>query len=287
MSHTDAFFESRDGLKISFRDYPPDGDVTGVPVLCLHGLTRNLKDFEELAPQIAATGRRVIAASQRGRGDSQRDSVTERYHPGVYTQDMIDLLDHLGIDRAVLVGTSMGGLMTMGAAALAPHRLAAAVLNDVGPELDMAGIERIRSYVGKSGDHADWQSAAQRARDVNGYAFPKETGESFWLDFARRTHRVLPSGAIRSDYDPAIASAVATGGQPPIDLWALFAALLPIPTLVIRGAISDLLSRETVTRMCAIKPDLRVTEVPDVGHAPFMTESEAWSSLVHFLQQVD
>ena len=180
MSHSDAFFTSRDGLKISYRDYAPEGEEAGLPVLCLHGLTRNLKDFEAFAPKVAATGRRVIAASQRGRGDSQWDSQTERYHPGVYAQDMLDLLDHLSLPRAVFAGTSMGGLMTMVSAMLAPQRVSAAIINDVGPELAPEGIERIRSYVGKSGDHDDWQSAAERAREVNGHAFPKETGEGFW-----------------------------------------------------------------------------------------------------------
>lgn len=287
MSHSDAFFTNRDGLKISYRDHAPEGAETGLPVLCLHGLTRNLKDFEDFAPKVAATGRRVIAASQRGRGDSQWDSQTDRYHPAVYAQDMIELLDHLGIPRAVFVGTSMGGLMTMVAATLAPLRIGAAVINDVGPELAPEGIERIRSYVGKSGDHENWQSAADRAREVNGHAFPKEAGEEFWLTFAKRTHRVLETGMIRSDYDPAIASAVSRGGQAEIDLWPVWAAMLPIPTLLVRGAISDLLSPQTTAKMRTVKPDLEVAEVPDVGHAPFLTEPAAWEAIERFLDRVD
>ncbi|MEN0653508.1 MULTISPECIES: alpha/beta fold hydrolase [Hyphobacterium] len=287
MSHTDAFFTSRDGLKISYRDHAPAGEETGLPVLCLHGLTRNLKDFEDFAPKVAATGRRVIAASQRGRGDSDRDPQTGRYHPGVYAQDMLDLLDHLGLPRAVFAGTSMGGLMTMVSAMLAPHRISAAIINDVGPELAPEGIERIRSYVGKSGDHDDWNSAADRAREVNGHAFPKETGADFWLTFAKRTHRVLETGKIRSDYDPAIASAVSQGGQAAVDLWPVWAAMVPIPTLLVRGGISDLLSRETMAKMKAVKPDLEVVEVPDVGHAPFLTEPAAWRAIAQFLERVD
>lgn len=287
MSHSDAFFTSRDGLKISYRDYAPAGEATGLPVLCLHGLTRNLKDFEDFAPRVAATGRRVIAASQRGRGESQWDSQTERYHPSVYAQDMLDLLDHLDLPRAVFAGTSMGGLMTMVSAMLAPLRVSATIINDVGPELASEGIERIRSYVGKSGDHDDWQGAADRAREVNGHAFPKETGDDFWLIFAKRTHRVLDTGKIRSDYDPAIASAVSRGGQAEVDLWPVWAAMVPIPTLLVRGGISDLLSRQTVAKMQAVKPDLDVIEVPDVGHAPFMTEPAAWAAIETFLQNVD
>lgn len=287
MSHTDAHFTSRDGLKISYRDHEAIGEETGLPVLCLHGLTRNLKDFEDFAPKVAATGRRVISASQRGRGDSDWDDQTERYNPGVYTQDMLDLLDHLGIARAVFIGTSMGGLMTMVAATLAPLRLAGAVINDIGPEIDPDGIARLRSYVGKSGDHADWQGASDRSRDVNGHAFPTETGEDFWMRFAKRTHREIEPGVIRSDYDPTIASAVAQGGQSDVDLWPFYAALVPVPTLLVRGAISDLLNPATVEKMQAMKPNLKVVEVPDVGHAPFLTEPAAWSAIEQFLGEVD
>jgi pimeloyl-ACP methyl ester carboxylesterase len=235
---------------------------------------------------IAGLGRRVIVASQRGRGRSEADSVIERYNPGVYTGDMLALLDSLGVAKAVFVGTSMGGLMTMIAAATAPQRLAGAVLNDVGPELDPAGIERIRTYVGKSGAAANWAEAAAICRDINGVAFPTETSEAFWLGFAQKLFREEAGGRVVLDYDPAISRTVEAGSQDIANLWPLFDALKPIPTLVVRGALTDILMLSTVEEMRRRKPDLVFASVPNVGHAPFLTEPAAWSALRAFLLSV-
>ncbi len=281
--YTDHMFETSDGLKLHYRVYPATAEETGPPVLCLHGLTRNLKDFEDFAPKIAGLGRKVITATQRGRGGSDHDPEHARYNPGVYTQDMLALLDHLGIDRAVFIGTSMGGLMTMVAATMAPQRIAKAVLNDIGPELDPVGIARIRSYAGKTDGRFDsWQAAADAIRAINGVAFPKETENAFWLDFAHKTCRE-DEGMIVLDYDPAIAKSVAEGGDTDVDLWPLFDAMKDIPTLVVRGEITNLLMMSTVEEMQRRKPDLEFVNVPDVGHAPFLTEEAAWSAIRHFL----
>lgn len=107
---TEGSFATADGPRLQYRDYPAQGVVSGPPVLCLHGLTRNVRDFEELAPMIAGLGRRVIVASQRGRGGSDPDPSPERYNPAIYVGDMLALLTQLGVERAVFVGTSMGGL---------------------------------------------------------------------------------------------------------------------------------------------------------------------------------
>lgn len=283
-SFTEDHFTTSDGLRIHYRVYDPVGAATGAPVLCLHGLTRNLKDFEDFAPQIADLGRQVISATQRGRGQSDNDPVHERYNPAVYTQDMLALLDHLDIPKAVFVGTSMGGLMTMVAATMAPQRIEKAVLNDIGPELDPVGIARIRSYAGKtSSEFADWQAAADAIRAINGVAFPNETGNDFWLDFARKTCRLREDGKVVLAYDPAIAKSVAEGGDTDADLWPLFEALASIPTLIVRGGISDLLMVSTVEKMQARKPDMEFVEVPDVGHAPFLTEPAAIGKIKAFL----
>lgn len=280
---SDHVFETADGLKIHYRVYPVTGEETGPPVLCLHGLTRNLKDFEDLAPKLAGLGRKVVSASQRGRGGSDHDPEHERYNPAVYTQDMIGLLDHLDIDKAVFIGTSMGGLMTMIAATMAPQRIVQAVLNDIGPELDPAGIARIRSYAGKTDGRFDsWQAAADAIREINGVAFPRQTDNAFWLDFAKKTCRE-DKGVVVLDYDPAIAKSVAEGGDVDVDLWPLFDALKDIPTLVVRGGLSDLLMLSTVEEMQRRKPDLAFVNVPDVGHAPFLTEPEAWAAIKTFL----
>lgn len=279
----ERFFEVGDGLRIHYRDYSPVGDEAGPPVLCLHGLTRNLRDFEELAPMVAGLGRRVVVPSQRGRGRSDRDPEIARYNPAVYAADMLALLDSLDIARAVFVGTSMGGLMTMIAAAQAPGRIAAAVLNDVGPELDPVGLDRIRGYVGRADPAASWAEAARSCREINGVAFPSETDEPFWLAFARRLFHEDDEGRVVADYDPEIARPILDAGAAPADLWPMFEALRAIPTLVIRGAITDILMTSTVEEMIRRKPDLSVVSVPDVGHAPFMTEPAAWRGLRAFL----
>lgn len=281
--YREALFTTSDGPRIQYRDYAPTGLVSGPPVLCLHGLTRNVRDFEDLAPAIAALGRRVIVASQRGRGRSDPDPMPERYSPAVYVGDMLALLDSLAIPRAVFVGTSMGGLMTMIAAATAPERVAAAVLNDIGPELDPAGLARIQGYVGAGAPARSWHEAAAQCRAINGVAFPRETSDAFWLGFARKLFREEAPDCIVLDYDPAIARTVAPGSSDIVDLWPLFDALKAIPTLVVRGEITDILMASTLDEMRRRKPDLESVTAPHVGHAPFMTEPAAWEALGAFL----
>lgn len=285
----DRFIAMRDGVKIHVRDYPPTLPDTGLPVICLHGLTRNARDFELVAPRIAALGRRVLAMSMRGRGRSDRDPDASHYAPPVYVQDVSAAMDALGVPRAVFIGTSMGGLITMLLAAQAPERVAATALNDVGPVLDPAGLARIASYVGKAQPAASWDAAAAATRAVNGAAFPTRLGDdAFWHIFARRTWREFGPGRFEADYDPAIANAFAPqpNAAPPADLRPLFEALARRPVLVIRGAISDLLAPEGLAAMKAIKPDLASVEVPHVGHAPTLEEEESWDALLDFLARV-
>tara|TARA_R110000868_G_scaffold2384_7_gene17736 strand:+ start:16933 stop:17802 length:870 start_codon:yes stop_codon:yes gene_type:complete len=284
---TDHFHASTDGTALHYRDYPAVGPVTGVPVLCLHGLTRNVRDFEDLAPRLAALGRRVIVASQRGRGLSAPDPSPERYQPVTYAGDMLGLLDALGIERAVFIGTSMGGLMTLIIAAQQPQRLAAAVLNDIGPEIAMDGLERIKLNVSSRDPVASWEAAAARSREANLAAFPDRADDSaFWLDFAHKTWVETGDGQIALAYDGAIVDQIDSSAVPP-DLWPFWTPFKTIPTLLVRGGISDLLAPETVAEMKRQKPDLGFVEVPDVGHAPFMTEPEAWAAIERFLTQVE
>jgi pimeloyl-ACP methyl ester carboxylesterase len=277
-----------DGLALAYRDYPAAaGAAAGrQPVVCLHAMSRNMKDFEDVAPGMAATGRRVIVPSLRGRGRSSWDPKPERYHPAFYAADVLALLGALAIPRAVFVGTSLGGIVSMVIAAADPTRIAACVLNDVGGELASAGLERIKSYVGRDAPARDWAEAASQARQVNAVAFPKETSEAFWLAFARRT-RIESEAGIVADYDPAIGDVMRAAPAAPGALWPVFDALKPVPTLVIRGALSDLLTPETVAEMRARKPDLSFVEVPDVGHAPLLTEPSAAAALEAFLAAVE
>ena len=277
---------SPDGLSLFARDYPGrDGDER-LPVLCLHGFTRNSKDFEDVAPLIAASGRRVIVMDMRGRGQSDRDSKPKNYHPRVYARDVAGFLAALGIPRAVFLGTSMGGLITLAMALLKPRVIAAAILNDVGPAVDPRGIARIQSYAGKAPPVRSWQDAADYARAINGTALPGLAAGD-WERMARRMFRDEPDGPVL-DYDPAIATA--PGGKVKTSSLVAWLALRRLakraPTLLLRGERSDILSAEIAERMQRRAPALRIAVVPGVGHAPTLTEPEALAAIRALLDSV-
>ena len=279
-----------DGLSLYARDYPPLAPVTGLPVICLHGLTRNSRDFEVVAPRIAALGRRVVCPDMRGRGQSANDPDPAHYVPAVYGQDVVALMDKLELPRAVFVGTSMGGLITMVLATMAPDRIVAAVLNDIGPTLSAQGLGRIASYVGRTQPVASWEEAAEAVRAITGHAYPERLDDQgFWLAFARRTFRTREDGRLETDYDPHIALAFADFDEdaPPPDLTPFFSALAAKPVLSIRGGISDLFSAEDVAAMRALKPDLSAVTIDNIGHAPMLDEPEAWDALLDFLARVE
>lgn len=259
---------------------------TKTPALCLPGLTRNARDFEEAAPLIASTGRDVVALSFRGRGGSENDPQYLNYHPLTYRDDTRAVLDHLGWPAAVFVGTSLGGITTMLTNEVAPDRVRAAIINDVGPEFDPAGIARIAGYAGKTRTEvADLDDAAAEIRAINEVAFPGMDAE-FWRRFARRTFRENAGGGWTLAYDPNIGRALGEVGPAP-ELWAPFRSLAHTPTLIIRGAISDLLSPAIIEKMRAVHPDFDYAEIPDVGHAPMLTEPAAWAAIRSFLTRID
>jgi len=280
--YTARTYTAPDGVKTWHRHYDAGSDH--LPVLCMHGLTRNSRDFEAVIPAITAAGRSVIAVDVRGRGNSDHDPVAENYNPGVYVQDMFGVLAQAGWDRVITLGTSMGGLMSMIMAASRPGLIAGAIINDIGPELDPRGLTRIQRYVGgASGPFADWSAAADAVRAINGEAFPKETGQAFWEAFARRTCRELETGEVVFDYDPAISKLARSSAVAPPNLWPQFEALAASPLLLVRGAITDLLAASCVDDMRARAPHMAYAEVPDVGHAPLLTEPEAARAIDSFL----
>jgi pimeloyl-ACP methyl ester carboxylesterase len=280
---------SADGLTLMARDYAARGGEGRLPVVCLHGLTRNSRDFEAVAPWIAARGRRVIVPDVRGRGRSDYAPDPATYQPAAYVADVVAMLDALGEARAVVVGTSMGGLIAMAMAALAPSRLAGAALNDVGPKLRPEGLARIASYAGQAPTVTDWAGAAEYARRINAAAFPGY-GAADWAAFARRIFREGEPGRPELDYDPNIMQPMreaAASGAPPPDLWPLFEALTrDRPVLLVRGALSDLLGAEGAAEMRARAPRMAYAEVPGVGHAPMLTEPEAQAALGGFLDRL-
>jgi pimeloyl-ACP methyl ester carboxylesterase len=279
----DRHFTVRDGLRLHYRDYPGSGDRP--PLLCLHGLTRNARDFAELAERYSPRFR-VIALEFRGRGQSDYDPLPSRYMPLTYANDVIELLDQLEIPRAIFIGTSLGALVTMLLAVMSPQRIAAAILNDIGPDVSPAGIERIKTYVGKDVRFASWDEAADAIAGNYGSAFDRYTHED-WLKMAQRNCRE-ENGEIRFDYDMAIAIPFNTGGETPqVDMWPLFRALAEKPLLVLRGERSDLLTRETADKMQAAAPDMKLAVVAGVGHAPELSEPEAVEAIDAFLGKLE
>ena len=285
---SDRFWTSADGLTLYARDYAGAAGPARLPVICIHGLTRNSRDFEEVAPWIAAQGRRVLAVDVRGRGRSDRDADPANYQVPIYAADVLALMTTSGISRAVFVGTSMGGLITMTLGTMNPAVVAAAVLNDVGPELSPVGLTRILTYVGgKKGPVETWDDAAEFARSINGLAFPNASADD-WKAFARRIFRE-EDGRPVLDYDARISETFAAydPSLPQPDLWPLFQAFAAArPTLLVRGGISDLIDERIGRRMRETAPEMAYAEVPDVGHAPMLTEPQARDAMERFLAEV-
>ena len=278
----DIAYTSPDGLRLYAADYGPKH--APLSVLCMHGLTRNHKDFE---PMIAGLGRpyRFISVDVRGRGRSDRAPDDTTYTPVTYAGDMQALIEHLGLSRVVLIGTSMGGLMAMVMARKLKSQIAGIVLNDVGPQLNQAGLDRIAAYVGDVAPLPSWQAAAEAVASAQSAVFPTCQAED-WMAFARRTYRELETGEVILDYDPAITRGI--GDARPTRLakfmaWRLYGGLKKIPLLIIRGETSDILLETGVTRMLKRHKGAQAVTVPGVGHAPMLDEPEALSAIGAFL----
>lgn len=276
-------FTSTDGLKLYYRDYTGPSETAPV-LLCLPGLTRNSRDFEDLARHLGSRYR-VLCADLRGRGKSEYATDPMTYSPPVYVRDIERLLSAAGVKAAGFIGTSLGGLLTMMAAGKIRHRVKAAILNDIGPVVDPAGLRRISSYVGNTPEYDSWESAAQGFRELNQAVFPSWNDED-WMRMVGRSCAEQSDGRIRTDYDAGIAIPMRQGGAAPaIDLWSLFEGLRGIPTLAIRGELSDILSAKTFAEMQARLPELHQVLVPRVGHAPVLSECEAIEAINGFLDE--
>lgn len=283
MAFDEIRYPSADGrLQLFARNYPGDGP----PLLMMHGLTRNASDFDGLAAELAGRYRMVIA-DQRGRGHSDWDPDPGNYSPATYCADMFSLIDQLQLDRPILIGTSMGGLMAMIMATMRPDSFRGIVLNDVGPAVEQAGLDRIASYVGVSEPVANWGDAAAYCRRTNSYAFP-EYHDAQWHAFAKRVFRENDSGIPVLAYDPAISVGLNSANPTavPPDLWSIWRQLAALPILSIRGGLSDILSRQTQARMLEMHPRMQAVTVNNVGHAPMLDEPEALTAITSFLAAV-
>ncbi|CAA9502278.1 MAG: Putative hydrolase [uncultured Sphingomonadaceae bacterium] len=282
-AYTDGYWWSNDGLRLHYRDYA--GDPGKAPVLCIPGLTRNARDFGAVAERLAGE-RRVLVVELRGRGESAYAADPMSYVPLTYMQDVRALVESLGLERIVAFGTSLGGIVTMLLSATAPNLLAGALLNDIGPEIEPAGVARIASYVGRAQSHATWLHAARALADAQRDIYPDYDLER-WLSYAKRLYKLTPGGRMVLDYDMKIAEPFRiTGGTSGFDLWPAFDSLAGKPVTLVRGALSDLVSPETVAAMRARVPDMAVATVPCVGHAPVLDEPEAVAAIDELLGRV-
>lgn len=280
-AHGDYYLSS-DGLRLFYREF--GAGHSGTPVLCLPGLTRNSRDFEDLAVHVAKT-RRVLCPDFRGRGYSSYDPDWQNYHPLTYVEDVWVLLDHLKIDRVLVIGTSLGGLCAMVMAGTYPERLAGVVMNDIGPDIDPVGIARIQSYTGKQPDVHSWDEAIKLTRETYESSLPGLSDE-FWARFVRRSYREDPNGVPRLDLDKHIGTAVRKTGPMKGDPWALFEAFGSLPVTVIRGEMSDILSETTTAKMKARLPHINVVNVAQRGHVPLLDEPECVAAIDNILKEV-
>jgi pimeloyl-ACP methyl ester carboxylesterase len=286
---TSIFVTAQDGLRLHVRSYGPR-TAAALPIVCLPGLARTGADFDVLATRLARDPegpRRAIALDSRGRGRSDYDRDPANYSLVVELSDLIAALTALGIARAVFVGTSRGGLLTMLLAVARPTAIAGCVLNDIGPVIDLKGLIRIKSYVGKLPQPASLRDAADILRGLFGSQFPKLNDDD-WAAFARRTFKEA-GGRIVPDYDVKLATTLeATDlGRPLPVLWKEFDALARVPVMVIRGSNSDILSTATVEAMRTRRTSLDVVEVPDEGHAPLLTGENIIGCIAAFAKACD
>ena len=288
--YIDRFWESDDGLQLHYRDYEGPEGSHALPALCIPGLTRNARDFESLAETLAQD-RRVLVAELRGRGLSEQPRDAASYTPVTYAQDIAGLFAQEGIARAVFIGTSLGGIVTMLHALSQPEQVAGAVLNDIGPEIEQAGLDRIAGYVGQGRNYPTWMHAARALQESQGDCYP-DWGLDEWLAHAKRLMVMGNNGRIGFDYDSRIADAFARDDDrseddapAPVSLWPGFDALSGRPVLVLRGENSDLLSPATAAKMAERWPEVALVTVPRTGHAPTLDEPQSREAIAALLQR--
>ena len=278
------FFTAKDGLRLHMKDWGAPSPT--LPVVCLPGLTRNAGDFDVLAARLCAM-RRVVALDYRGRGLSDRDPDWKHYDLFVENIDILTVLEAAGIEAAIFVGTSRGGLHTMLLTGTRPQLLRGVVLNDIGPVLEVEGLRRIQSYVGKLPTPTSWAGAVDVAKGIMGAHFTR-LSEADWLAYARLTFEETEAG-FAPRYDAAIMKAFAQMDldKPIPALWPQFEALAPVPVLAIRGENSDLLSPGTLAEMARRHPNFDALTVPGQGHAPLLMDELTLSRIDAFLARID
>ena len=275
-------YTSQDNLSLYFRDYG-DPASTACPVLYLSGLTRNSKDFADIAERLSST-RRVICPDYRGRGRSDYAPDWRSYNPRTYISDIMHLLTVTNIHRVVVVGTSLGGLLTMALSVAVPSMLAGAIVNDIGPDIEPGGLSGIVDYIRTNRPQDNWMEAEATLKKM----FPDMSrhDDDTWARMARNTFREGDDGKLHFDWDVNIVRPILEGDGPPDDLWSLYGGLKHVPMLAIRGGLSPILSDACFDRMAAVKPDLQRLTVEGVGHTPHLNEPESRKAIDEFFARI-
>lgn len=286
-NYEDRNWTSEDGLQLHYRDYPGDGrgDETKTPIICIPGLTRNVRDFAHLGDWLDGT-RRLIIVNLRGRGESEYARDSASYNVKNYMADIIKLMDEINLPQAVFFGTSLGGIITMVMALKHPARIAGAMINDIGPDVDQRGLDRIAEYLGQGRSFDTWAHAARDLAEINKDIFPDYTLKD-WIAYSKKLYGMNSSGRIKLDYDMKISEPFESEGGGNAVLWRAVDALQDVPTLILRGALSDLFSEATAQKMVGKLNKAQLVTVPRVGHAPSLEEPTALDAIAALLQRVD
>lgn len=287
----DVFCQSADGLKLHAKTIGPE-DSPALPVLCLPGLTRTADDFDEIARALAldpAAPRRVVSIDYRGRGLSDYDPDPAKYTVPIEMGDVLTIAASLSISRAIVLGTSRGGLISMALAATQPLLLAGVIMNDIGPALEMDGLMKIKGYIADPPPRKTWEEAARGLKDLFSSVFPSLT-DAEWMAWARRAFREKPDGSgLERTYDLRLAQGFSSldPANPLPPIWELFDKLADIPLMLVHGGLSDLLSPQGVKDMQSRRPDIDLVVVPDQGHAPLLADRPTIDRIKAFCVRLD
>ncbi len=282
-NYQDQFWQSEDDLNLHYRDY--SSNSTKTPIICVPGLTRNSRDFEHLGTLLCGD-RRIIMVNLRGRGQSDYAKDSTTYNPKTYVADIVRLMDEIDLPKAVFFGTSLGGIVTMLMASMHSGRVAGALLNDIGPEIDQRGLDRIGEYVGQGRSFDTWAHAARDLAESSASIFPDYTLKD-WISFAKKLYRMNSSGRIKLDYDMKISEPFDRKGNGSDAMWRALEAFKDLPTLILRGETSDLFSEATATKMLGMMQNGELVTIPRVGHAPTLEEPQSLDAIAALLQRVE
>lgn len=285
--YKDGYWWSNDGLRLHYRDYAQGAHQSDErpPIICLPGLTRNCRDFTPVADAFADEWR-VITVDFRGRGESAYAKDPMSYVPLTYVQDLEALLAELNLEHYIALGTSLGGIVTMLSSATIQRKMVGAIINDIGPDIDPRGLERIKNYVGQGRSYETWAHAARGLSEGGDIMFPDYTLND-WIGFAKKCCKLSSSGRIILDYDNRISEPFKVqGGEAGVDLWPAFKGLSDIPTLLLRGEISDILSAETAQKMVKQLRKATLSTIKNVGHCPALDEKDSVAAIAQFLSTI-